>query len=62
MKSTINPSQIDSAFDYISELQKLKKQLYKSSEGLELGLLQQFLDDSSLYIKQIPRVTLILYF
>lgn len=49
-------SQIDSVSEYLVSLKNLKRQIASTEEGLELGLLQQFLDESSLYIKQIPRV------
>lgn len=48
---------LDTASEHITALEKLRKQLSVSFEGGDLGLQQQYLDESSLYIKQIPRVS-----
>ena len=47
---------LDSASEFITTLQSLIQNPLAMRKELELGLLQQYLDDESLYIKQIPRV------
>ena len=47
---------IDSASEFIMTLQSLTQRPATSQKELELGLVQQYLDEESLYIKQIPRV------
>ena len=47
---------IDCASEHIVVLQSLMRKLSFTHKGLEQGLLQQYLDEESLYIKQIPRV------
>ena len=54
--------QFDSASEHIIRLQGLQKRLTTVTSGLEMGLLQQYLDEESLYIKQIPRVASLLTF
>lgn len=49
-------SQLDSASEFIVSFHNIKKKIANLQEGLELGLLQQYLDEASIYIKQIPRV------
>ena len=47
---------IDAASEYIMVLQSILRSLSSQTKFFELGLFQQFLDQESLYIKQIPRV------
>lgn len=47
---------IDSASELISELQIILKNLKSADRLGEEGVLQQFLDEENLYIKQIPTV------
>lgn len=56
MKSNFG-AQIDSASELFESLKSLKRNISGVGEGLELGLLQQYLDEGSLYVKQIPRVS-----
>ncbi len=51
---------IDSASEDIITLQTLMQKPRSLHKELELGILQQYLDEASLYIKQIPRVPLFL--
>jgi hypothetical protein len=46
----------------ISELQTILKKLKSTEKLAEEGVLQQFLDDENLYIKQIPTVLPFLIF
>ncbi len=46
----------DCASEHIIQLQGLQKRLPAEHKGVEMGLLQQYLDEESLYIKQIPKV------
>ena len=48
---------IDCASEYIITLQSLIRKLASIHKGLEMGVLQQYLDEETLYIKQIPRVS-----
>jgi len=50
---------LDSASVLITALQGTLKKLKRTGFSSEDGLLQQFLDDENLYIKQIPHVTFI---
>ena len=52
----ISALQIDCASENIAKIQLLKKKLL-STHNLDQGLLQQYLDEESLYIKQMPRVS-----
>lgn len=49
-------SNIDRASEYIAHLQTLMQQLPHRQKGIEGGIIQQYLDSESLYIKQIPHV------
>ena len=50
-------SQVDIISENIAALQLIKKKLISSPEHIEQGLLQQYLDQESLYIKQVPRAS-----
>jgi len=52
--NTLLTKNIDRASEFIITLQAIIRKL-TLSKGYEPGLLQQFLDDESLYIKQVPR-------
>ncbi len=47
---------IDAASEQIATLRSLMQRPESVQKELEMGLLQQYLDDESLYIKQTPRV------
>ena len=55
MHSDATPK-FDYASEHIMQLQGMMKWLPNLHKGVEMGLLQQYLDEESLYIKQIPRV------
>ena len=46
----------DCASEHILLLQELQKKLPVEHKSMEMGLLQQYLDEESLCIKQIPKV------
>jgi hypothetical protein len=49
-------SQLDYASERITGIQEIRKMISVAKEGVELGMQQQYLDESGLYIKQIMRV------
>lgn len=49
-------SQLDTASEHMTALQEIRKRVLTANEGVELGMQQQYLDESELYIKQITRV------
>ncbi len=50
---------IDLASECITSLQGILQVLMKTQAGLDPGLLHQYLDDASLYLKQVPRVRVV---
>ncbi len=52
-------AQIDTASGLIAALQSTLKRLKDMGNAVEDGLLQQYLDEEGLYIKQIPRVEIL---
>ena len=55
----VGASQIDYASENIDKLQELRKKL-ATVQQLDQGLLHQYLDQESLYIKQIPSVSVVM--
>jgi hypothetical protein len=55
----MSTKKIDCASEYIIALQSLMQKPALTNKELELGLIQQFLDDEALNIKQIPRVAIL---
>ena len=47
---------LDSASEYITNLQSLLQKPRVLQKDFEMDLFQQYLDEESLYIKQIPHV------
>ena len=50
-------SELDSASQLITQYQETRMQITSQSEGLDQGLVQQYLDEASIYLKQMPRVS-----
>lgn len=57
MRSSI-VQQIDLASESTFAIEGIKKRLHLLQGNLELGILQQYLDQESLSIKQIPKVNI----
>lgn len=49
-------SEIDYASDCIMSLRNAKRRLLQKNDTIDLGIVQQYLDEKCFYIKQIPKV------
>lgn len=56
--NTKGVTNFDVGYEAIEKLKSLTQESTESLREFELGLIQQFLDEESLYIKQIPCVYL----